>query len=63
MSGSPLEDHMQGLPQGKQAGWTNLVLSMRASRPTINWWRVNGLAFAVAFSCAVWVLLAIVTLT
>jgi hypothetical protein len=28
----------------------------------INWWRVNGLAFAVAFSILVWVLLAIVAL-
>jgi hypothetical protein len=54
---------MQGLPQGKQAGWTNLVLSMRASHTTINWWRVNGLAAAVAFSVFAWVLLAIVALT
>jgi hypothetical protein len=29
----------------------------------INWWRVNGLAFAVTFSLFVWVLLAIATLT
>jgi hypothetical protein len=29
----------------------------------INWWRVNGVVIAVAFSLFVWVLLAIVTLT
>ena len=46
-----------------QAGWTNLVLSVRASHPTINWWRVNGLAAAVAFSLFVWCLLLAVALT
>jgi hypothetical protein len=29
----------------------------------INWWRVNGLAVAVAFSVLVWVLLAIAALS
>jgi hypothetical protein len=29
----------------------------------INWWRINGVVVAVAFSVFVWVLLAIVTLT
>jgi hypothetical protein len=29
----------------------------------INWWRVNGVVIAVAFSVFAWVLLAIVTLT
>jgi hypothetical protein len=29
----------------------------------INWWRVNGVVVAVAFSIFAWVLLAIVTLT
>jgi hypothetical protein len=29
----------------------------------INWWRINGVVVAVAFSVLAWVLLAIVTLT
>jgi hypothetical protein len=29
----------------------------------INWWRVNGVMVAIAFSIFAWVLLAIVTLT
>jgi hypothetical protein len=29
----------------------------------INWWRVNGVVVAIAFSIFVWVFLAIVTLT
>jgi hypothetical protein len=29
----------------------------------INWWRINGVVVAVAFSVFAWVLLAIVTLT
>jgi hypothetical protein len=29
----------------------------------INWWRVNGVVVAIAFSIFAWVLLAIVTLT
>ncbi len=29
----------------------------------INWWRVNGVVLAIAFSLFVWVLLAIATLT
>jgi hypothetical protein len=29
----------------------------------INWWRVNGVVVAIAFSIFAWVLLAIVALT
>jgi hypothetical protein len=29
----------------------------------INWWRVNGVVVAIAFSIFAWVLLAVVTLT
>lgn len=40
-----------------QAGWTNLILSMCASRPAVNWWRVGGLSLGLGFSVLVWALL------
>lgn len=40
-----------------QAGWTNLILSMRTSRPPVNWWRIGGLGLGFIFSLLVWALL------
>jgi hypothetical protein len=48
-----------------RAGWMNIRIGLMNSRRRplwgINWWRVNGLSVAVAFSVAVWVLFALLT--
>jgi hypothetical protein len=46
-------------PEGRamQAGWIYLILSMRTSRPPVNWWRVGGLGLGVGFCLIVWALL------
>jgi hypothetical protein len=41
-----------------RAGWANIYIGLMSSE-RINWWRVNGLMFAVGISVAAWVLLAL----